>query len=66
MERTPEEWEDIRRVDEFHSECYKSWFCETAEEVTQEKNKNQRERRAIIKEKLNSPIMHKISRNRTQ
>ena len=54
MERAPEEWEEWDY--EFHSECYKSWFNETAEEERQEKNKKKRERRAKIKEKMNSPI----------
>ena len=56
QERTPEEWEEIRKYDEFQSECYKSWFNEMAEQERQERNRNQRERRAKIKEKLRSPI----------
>ena len=56
MERTPEELEEIRKQDEYQSECYRKWFTELSEEKRQEKNRYQRERRAKMKEKLASPI----------
>ena len=56
MERTPEEWEEIRKHDKFQEESYRNWFNELAEEERQERNRYLRERRAMMKEKLASPI----------
>ena len=56
MERTPEEWEEISKHDEFQLECYRNWYNEMAQEEREERIRIQRERRAMLKEQLSSPI----------